>query len=414
MSSQPPIYSHPWNAWPESSFPEGSWPLPRSLEADLPAPKNEEKVNPNYSVPSRPFYSNDAEMEVYRGYAEEYYRTLYPYIPILLFDRTAEVFDNPIFEVEEDRFKDPIYVPGYVRWNPDMRQLNRFGIESEQDATVTFADSLLKAAGIEDLEQELLGAVVALPMANRHYRFFKVRNVSKNPKDVISPFGDSFNVELALSTKESNALHKQFNGQLPFFDQTETHEPLPVPFFYDEGEVQFLREMVKEGYRMTLPTISLQPLDREKTQLTSPVRESVERVFKDPLYIPGHVQWNPTVFDLRKFGIEHDQEVLILFSLDALQEATGVEELRDLEGSLVTLDLDREGHRPEYEVLSLNYQSVDALSVYGHVPQVALTVNLYRRPWQSESKNAPLNPATEDEPFLSAFWEDEDKGHGIY
>lgn len=147
------------------------------------------------------------------------------------------------------------------------------------------------------------------------------------------------------------------------------------PLFHSAREKEVYNRMLVEGYRMVYPSIPVILIDRDKTKVDPILREARTRVWQKPRYIPGHVQWSPPVYVLARFGIESEQEVLITFP-DAAVKASGIEELQDMVGGVLVMDLDKEKDRKEYEILSVHKQPQDAWSMTGDVMNVAVTVDI--------------------------------------
>lgn len=159
------------------------------------------------------------------------------------------------------------------------------------------------------------------------------------------------------------------------------------PIYHNRGEQLLYARMIVEGYKLNYPSIPILLIDRDKTVVDELHGEAHERVYKNPVYIPGHVQWSPPVYILHRYGIETEQEVLVTFPDLAFKLARI--DLKSLIGGIMVMDLDKEEERTQFEILEVHKQPQDAWSLEGDVMNVAVTVDVRTPTSIEEEDNLP-------------------------
>lgn len=309
------------------------------------------------------------EFESYASMVSEGYKRIYPAVPIFVLDRSASKPDALLNESENKVYKPIQYVQCHVQWNPKVHDLNKFGIEDTQDVILTFSSYDLQQHEIK--VEELSNSVVLLTNdKTKKQEQFQIRTAYQLPSDAIGWGNAILNVAVTLNLRERGSLISEDNLELGMV------KPQERASFFSEREIKARERMLLEGYNRTMPKLPILALDRGKTQVDEILQETISRVFKSPVDVPGYATWQPPYFTLGKFGIETEQEVLILFSELALKEA-GFEDLDELVGSLIMLQLDMVGTRRHFEIQSVHKQPEDSASPYGDILNVAITVTLY-------------------------------------
>jgi hypothetical protein len=144
--------------------------------------------------------------------------------------------------------------------------------------------------------------------------------------------------------------------------------------FHKPFELKVYQRMVAEAYRVAYPSIPLFLIDRVRTSVDTLLLEAPKKTWKKPIFIPGQITWSPTDAPLTQFGMEPDQEVLVIFPEFCLRDA-GILDLSDMKGGVVILTTNKDNNFREYEILSVHVQPQDAWGFAGDSFNVALTVN---------------------------------------
>jgi hypothetical protein len=150
-----------------------------------------------------------------------------------------------------------------------------------------------------------------------------------------------------------------------------------VALTFDQAnpDIKLQLELQREFWRRHYPAVTLHLLDREATNVDPLYQEAANPRLEAKSYsLPAHVEINPSVQRLRRFGVEEARDLVVSFSTVLLDDL-GLLDLSTsfLIGSRVQFDAD------QYELLT-QHRLREAYWLGTHIPLVlACTATRLRR-----------------------------------